>query len=220
MTIAGETLAVVPSSINFRGGKKGIEANGDTKSNLLSGNDLIIGDGAKNQLSGMAGNDRIFGKQGNDRLSGGAGNDQMDGGKGNDVLEDSSGNDVLKGGVGSDRLMAGGGADILVGGDGFDLLTGGAGADLFVLSMGKQNSDIVTDFNVQEDLLDLRQVAVGRSPGLTPLAWFRQSIRLEQVGANTIVKLDQGGSGTMLNPLVTLNNVSVAAIEARNFVVS
>jgi hypothetical protein len=113
MTIAGDTLAVVPLPINFQGGKKGIEANSGTKNNLLGGNDLIVGDGAKNQLSGMAGNDRIFGKQGNDRLSGGAGNDQMDGGKGNDVLEDSNGNDVLKGGVGSDRLMAGGGTDIL-----------------------------------------------------------------------------------------------------------
>jgi hypothetical protein len=221
MTIAGDTLAVMPPSINFRGGKKGIEANGETKSSLLSGNDLIIGDAAKNQLSGMAGNDRIFGKQGNDRISGGAGNDQMDGGQGNDVVNGGSGDDVVKGGAGNDRLVGGDGADILVGGSGMDVLTGGAGTDVFVLTVEQQHRDIITDFQVREDLLDLRLVfAATRSSDISPMNWFRQSIRLEQMGASTIVKLDRDGSGAMLSPLVTLNNVNSTTIEARNFVVS
>ncbi len=58
-------------------------------------NDLIIGDGAANDISGDAGNDVIIGHDGDDRLIGNSGDD---------------------------RLRSGAGADVLIGGIGFDML--------------------------------------------------------------------------------------------------
>lgn len=218
-----EILGTAPAPINFSGGKKGIRSNGEMNSTLLKGNDFIYGNEQKNRLLGMAGNDHIFGKQGNDRLWGGAGNDQMNGGKGDDVLEDRQGDNLLKGGTGYDRLLAGAGADILVGGEGADILVGGAGADLFVLTNGVQGRDRILDFNAQEDLLDLRQVfAAAQFSSVSPLDRFRQFVRVEQMGTNTVVQMDMDGFGNRasLSILATLNNVSAFTVSARQFVVS
>ncbi|EAQ03086.1 hypothetical protein OB2597_13118 [Pseudooceanicola batsensis HTCC2597] len=78
-------------------------------------------------------------------IKGGGGADRLEGGAANDLLWADSGNDVLIGGAGD---------DILSGGAGRDELTGGAGADVFIFS-GEAQRDVVTDFDVGEDRLDL-----------------------------------------------------------------
>ena len=62
-------------------------------------------------------------------------------------------------GTQTDDVITGGeGDDILQGGSGSDTVTGGAGRDTFVFHAGDvddQKADILTDFNPQEDLLDV-----------------------------------------------------------------
>ncbi len=71
-------------------------------------NDLILGDGGNDTLSGGDGQDVIYGEAGNDTLTGGAGKDVLVGGTGDDILhgDDGAGGDILDGGVGFDTYYA------------------------------------------------------------------------------------------------------------------
>ena len=71
-----------------------------------AGDDLLLGDGERNQLTGGAGDDRLDGRGGNDRL--------------NDI---GPGADTLRGGAGDDKLYAPGRRDRLFGGAGNDVLS-------------------------------------------------------------------------------------------------
>jgi Ca2+-binding RTX toxin-like protein len=51
-----------------------------------AGNDLLVGNGVRNGLNGVAGNDTIRGLGGDDYLRGGIGNDRLTGGVGNDFF--------------------------------------------------------------------------------------------------------------------------------------
>ena len=66
-----------------------------------------------------------------------------------DLLVGFGGTDVLDGGDGNDRL---------VDGDGMDFMIGGTGADVFVFT-SDERLDVVLDFDVNLDLLDLSGVA-------------------------------------------------------------
>lgn len=70
------------------------------------------------------------------------------------LLAGTAGNDILQGHDGDDLIVGDAGDDILRDGDGSDTMTGGEGADLFVLSRDGK-TDIITDFTVGEDKLDL-----------------------------------------------------------------
>ncbi|RTL88496.1 MAG: calcium-binding protein [Hyphomicrobiales bacterium] len=89
---------------------------------------------------------------GDDTLTGTAGNDFMRGGAGADSLSGLLGNDFLSGGVGDDWLS---------GGLGSDVLRGGAGQDAFVFDTTPVSGqiDVVRDFVVQEDYIELSQSA-------------------------------------------------------------
>ncbi|MGS4886883.1 calcium-binding protein [Roseibium sp. MB-4] len=69
----------------------------------------------------------------------------------NELIGDVA-NNLLNGGAGSDTIDGGDGIDLLNGGADDDVLTGGAGSDVFVLDVGGGN-DLITDFNVAEDVL-------------------------------------------------------------------
>ena len=118
--------------------------NGDPRSLIEnawggSGDDVITGNAANNDLRGGDGNDRLYGVSGDNRLIGGSGDDVLVGGDGNDVLAGDEGNDVLHsgggdsrlyGGAGNDRLYGGASNDRLLGGDNDDVLHGGGGTDV------------------------------------------------------------------------------------------
>jgi Ca2+-binding RTX toxin-like protein len=80
------------------------------------GNDLLMGNGAANDLRGGPGNDVLAGNAGFDKLDGGTGHDVLVGGNDNDTLFGDSGNDILIGGLGSDELRGGTGSDYLING--------------------------------------------------------------------------------------------------------
>ncbi|MGR5163188.1 retention module-containing protein [Vibrio owensii] len=67
----------------------------------------------------------------------------------------------LTGGEGDDLIVGGDGDDVLIGGLGSDILTGGDGSDTFkwtVDSVDEGAVDTITDFTVNEDSIDLREV--------------------------------------------------------------
>ncbi|CAN7313565.1 calcium-binding protein [Caulobacter sp. LjRoot300] len=110
-------------------------------------------------FSGGGGDDTLTGGDAADVLWGEAGNDILAGNAGDDTLGGGDGADYLDGGAGSDTLDGGAGNDILIGGGGGDSLTGGAGNDTFryayVADSKPDAYDIITDFTVGSDLLDL-----------------------------------------------------------------
>jgi len=86
------------------------------------------------------------------------------GGFASDQITGTAGRDILTGNNGDDIISGLGGNDILVDGKGQDILTGGAGADRFVLSSDNHH-DIITDFQVGIDTLDLSNYQLFRNMG-------------------------------------------------------
>ena len=150
---------------------------------LLSGdegNDFIRGQGDNDTLNGGSGNDTLIGGDGSDRITGGADNDRVVGEDGRDDLAGGLQNDTLFGGLQNDTLFGGSGNDVLIGAEilfafgtnTIDTLTGGNGSDTFVLgqqvdgedvvfydsdsnSLGTNDYALITDFETEEDTLEL-----------------------------------------------------------------
>ncbi|WP_298952035.1 calcium-binding protein [uncultured Methylobacterium sp.] len=128
-----------------------------------SANDLLYAGIDGGNISGGAGSDRIIGGWGRDTLAG-------DGG--DDVIAGGFGDDLINGGAGSDRLVGGDGNDTIRGGLGKDLLTGGTGADVFAFGNlesrpGGGARDLITDFTVGEDKIDLSALGIESEAQLT-----------------------------------------------------
>ncbi|MDK3019314.1 calcium-binding protein [Pseudodonghicola flavimaris] len=123
------------------------------------GNDRLFGGDYDDTLTGLAGNDVIRGFAGEDLILGGRGDDRLMGGKGADTLYGGAGDDELNGGAGRDMLIGGTGDDVLIGAKGVDTLTGGAGEDTFVIS-AVSKKDIITDFTLDEDVIDVSALDV------------------------------------------------------------
>ena len=96
---------------------------------FATGDDLIEGTNAADDLSGGGGDDTLSGLGGNDLMSGGDGGDEMDGGSGNDTMSGGAGDDDLDGGSDDDSMAGGDGGDEMDGGSGNDTMFGGAGDD-------------------------------------------------------------------------------------------
>ena len=135
-------------------------------------------------------------------MNGGSGNDFLKGSDGVETLNGNAGNDELDGGLGNDVLNGGAGADILAGDDGDDTLTGGSESDIFSPSLGH---DIVTDFVVGTDKIDLRDVHFMNFAELQPY--------LSQSGNDVVWSYLYDG---VVNTL-TLQNVQLADLTANDF---
>ena len=70
---------------------------------------------------------------------------------------------IIRGGHGNDVLSGGPVNDILSGGPGNDTLTGGGGADQFVFGGVDTGSDRITDFDLENDIIDLSALFWGRT---------------------------------------------------------
>ncbi|WP_241086968.1 type I secretion C-terminal target domain-containing protein [Candidatus Vondammii sp. HM_W22] len=93
----------------------------------------------------------IYGRGGSGVVAGDSEDNRMYGGAGDDFLSGGSGMDQLHGEDGNDKLY---------GGAGDDILQGDAGNDIFIYE-GNDGDDIITDFTLGEDVLDLRHLLVG-----------------------------------------------------------
>lgn len=93
-------------------------------------------------------------------LHGGLFADTLVGSSGDDFIYGGFSADILFGLNGDDRLAGGSGDDVLRGGAGDDVLIGGDGADRFVFAPGG-GADFIKDFDVSEDILDLRRLDIG-----------------------------------------------------------
>ena len=92
---------------------------------------------------------------------------RFEGGSQRDVLAGLGGDDVLYSRGGADRLIGDAGADTLAGGLGTDRLAGGYGADRFVFTAAEHSPagtarDVIVDFGLGADMLDLSHLAAGR----------------------------------------------------------
>ncbi|CAI8861233.1 retention module-containing protein [Pseudomonas sp. IT-P176] len=153
---------------------------GDNLLNAGDGNDVLTAGNGNNQLHGGAGNDLLFSGLGSDLLDGGDGIDtasyahasagvvvnlgllgaQNTGGAGLDTL---TGIENLIGSTFDDTLIGNSNANTLTGGLGNNTLTGGGGADTFQWLHGNSGHDVVTDFTLGTDKLDLSQLLQGEA---------------------------------------------------------
>ena len=83
--------------------------------------------------------------------------------KGNDLIELSDFDDRMNGFAGRDTIYGNAGDDVLTGGKGSDLIYGGADSDSFVFDdgdsgKGRSGRDVIFDFSVGEDTLNLRAI--------------------------------------------------------------
>ncbi len=161
----------------------------------------------------------MFGDKGQDTLNGGLGDDSLQGGVGNDVISGKRGNDLLNGGAGRDTLFGGQGDDVLVGSRGADVLTGGAGFDRFVYRAIKDKRDRITDFNAQQDTIDLRRIFTSSKYASTNR--FTDYVRTVQQGSRTLLQVDADGDLAVggFKTVAALNNVAVANLNATNVLV-
>jgi len=211
------------------------------------GNDVLNGAMGNDHLLGGEGDDVLDGDRyagppaagsfGNGRSGG---DDVLEGGAGNDVLTSDWGSDVLLGGAGDDLLSLVGDSRrstptlqhlTLDGGDGQDhiqiisvlgqqmglTIRGGAGIDRFELETAPAKGVwTIEDFQpgIGGDVLDL----AGRF-GFAPQSPYASGyLRLEQRGADTVVRADYDGRGSRYAEadLVTLKNVAKETVVAAN----
>lgn len=172
-----------------------------TTVSIIVEGEVINGGNGDDTLTGTDGRDTINGGNGNDTLNGGWAADLLFGGNGDDSLYGGSGDDFLQGENGADQLNGGGGADTLDGGRGDDTLTGGEGYDFFVVDQ-TSGEDIVTDFTVGEDSLELHD-------GLTVASLLAS-------GGNTYVTFSNGATMTLENVCLTTTDELFAPLVGQS----
>lgn len=137
---------------------------------LTAGRDIITGGEFGDTMHAGLSNDQLFGNEGSDYLIGGAGNDRVYGGPGDDQIFDSEGINYLEGGPGADRFYA-----WTTGSNGYwvdkkpktfwktrTIKTNEPGNKPRKQYFVDDNVDIITDFNVDEDLLYISQSSAFR----------------------------------------------------------
>ena len=145
---------------------------GDAEGDTLTGIENVTG----SDLT-----DFLYGDVGSNVLKGRAGRDWLYGGDGQDVIHGGAGDDFIDGGLGDDRLI------------------GGAGAEIFRFGAGGSQGfghDVITDFALGEDLIDLSLVSGIKGFGFLDIQDTFQGA-LIAVGGGTI--LLQGVSASELS---------------------
>ena len=180
-------------------------------------------------LEATVGNDAIYGLNNDDLLFGHGGDDYIVGNGGNDIIYGDDliipildgnpnipGNDILIGGEGDDFISGRAGNDILIGGMGLDTLSGGADADIFVFDSNDGFADVVIDFEIGLDKLDVTMlIASSNTPPV-----FESTIALQQIGLDTIVSvrtLNLLGQEEFVQ-IASLSNTVTTNLSANDFI--
>ena len=175
-----------------RGANSDLTIQGSDEGNNWNFDGIVLyGIASINSGDGM---DIVRGGDRADIIMGEAGHDQIYGGARRDTLYGGDDADFLFGEAGGDKLFGDAGNDILTGGAGNDTLTGGDGYDIFVFESGS-GRDVVTDFNVNEDLIDLTafntdisDVRISQSKAGTTLFIGSSRVLLENVFRDDITQ--------------------------------
>jgi 5'-nucleotidase/UDP-sugar diphosphatase len=124
-----------------------------------------------------------------------------------DMIYATGGRDTINGTVG---------ADFICGGPGADTCTGGTGDDTFVFTSVRDSGDIITDFVIGSDKLDVADLL--RSMGVTSSAGaLGTRLTFTNVGQNCAVNYVLPGAAPRI--LVTVNGTTAAQLNsASNFV--
>jgi Ca2+-binding RTX toxin-like protein len=179
---------------------------------LATENQPLVGTGFDDRLQGTADADRILGAAGDDVLLGFAGDDSLVGGVSDDVLDGGSGSDTLAGGHGADLFVFSYGDPVV------SLPAEGVTEAQVHLNLGH---DVVQDFQVG---LDHLQVRAGADAAIVPVAQLSQVLKLTQADVNadgkvdTVINVDyvdaiSGIHYTDATSSITLLGVSGATVE-------
>ncbi len=205
------SLTTVKDSSGPRVGTAGPDtitgSDGNDIINGLSDDDVLDGGGGDDIINGGSDEDILSGGDGNDILNGGSQDDFIDGGDGDDLLTGGLGRDRLYGQAGRDRLRGSSGNDLLSGGLGDDLLWGGQGSDAFTYSNVDEFGDVIYDFEVVRDRIDLSTIFNGN-------ARLGSNVIAQQVANHTSI-LANTGSG--MEQVALLLNVNANTISNDNF---
>lgn len=144
----------------------------------------------------------------------------IEGTRRHDKLVGTDGRDRILGLRGNDAITGGNGDDIIVGGRGRDLIEGGEGSDTFVYESLRDRSDIITDFEVGIDLIDLSQIF--ESPKYGSENPFEDYVELITLGSHTVVKVDPNGDrfNAVDRKLVILQGVQANELSSSDFIVA
>ncbi len=122
--------------------------------------------------------------------------------------------EVITGTPGRDNLIGTDGDDTIIGSRGRDILTGGLGNDIFRYNALVEAGDIITDFEIGSDKLDLEGVlnSVGFD-GSDPIA--EGYITFSQVNGDTLLSIDPDGFAGSASPrsFVLLQGVDSALMN-------
>lgn len=159
---------------------------------------------------------KIIGDQAKDLLTGSSLNDYSDGRNGSDLINGGSGNDWCIGGRGTDTVRGGFGKDILIGGS-YDPLTGkisDTGGDTYVLEKNPFISgtdigsyDIVKGYNLTNDKIGLLGITKGllASPNVETITY---TMGTQTVTAQGLMISSLDGQKLMFLEGLTSNNVT------------
>ena len=172
--------------------------------------DVILGGSGNDTLRGEAGSDFVLGGSGDDTLEGGAETDLLSGGSGDDTISGGEGADLIFGGAGDDTIDGGDGGDLILGESGDDTLTGGAGGDIFAFGPDS-GSDTITDFDTDEDTIDL-------SPFGANVSYSDLTIAATTDGTGTIITIPGPDGGAPVT--ITLQGVTSSAVSESMFTFS
>ncbi|WP_373505135.1 hypothetical protein [Aestuariivirga sp.] len=106
-----------------------------------------------------------------ENVFGGSGGDSLIGDAARNVLRGNGGADNMNGLEGNDRIVGGNGNDVIIGNTGRDVMTGGADADVFDFNstadstVGDSNRDVITDFEIGVDHIDLSTIDANTALG-------------------------------------------------------
>jgi phospholipase/lecithinase/hemolysin len=163
-----------------------------------------------------------IGTQRQDKLVGFNGNDRLTGLAGADNLEGNGGNDTLIGGTQADRLVGGGSNDALIGNEGADLLRGGLGQDRFIYQTPDDGRDIIADFQLGRDAIDLKRLFNGAEYGQSNRFQAYVRVTSGNIGTEngTVVRVDTNGDRTGgFKAIAFLTNIATSDLTAANFLV-
>lgn len=118
-------------------------------------------------------------------------------------------------------LVGDAGNDFLWGGLGNDTLIGGTGNDVFNFRNTTEGRDIISDFVIGEDKLNLSGIWQQLGVSNYSQAIAGGFLGIVQQGANTVIQIDIDGSSSSssFNDLAILNNVTATNIQASSFTV-